>query len=305
MTTICSYISRPLAGALSGLPDKLCKHSGRKVGHGGAATFPAREARAVTAAVRLRRDGQVATLVLDQPAKRNALTRAMWRMLPALLGQAALDPEVAVLRVEGAGGHFCGGADIGEFAETYATPETAAEANAAIAAAVEALAGFPKPAIAVIRGACVGGGVALALACDLRFAASDARFAVTPAKLGLIYSHGDTRRLMRAVGTARAKDLLFSARSVEAEEAARIGLVDEVRLPQALDDFVAAWLAPVAAGSRPALRAIKAMAAAIEDGAERETPALAALFADAFRGEDFREGRQAFLEKRAAAFRAR
>jgi enoyl-CoA hydratase/carnithine racemase len=259
----------------------------------------------MTGAVRLLRDGAVGTLLLDQPARRNAMTRAMWRALPTLVGQAAADADIAVLRVEGAGGHFCGGADISEFAETYATPEATAAANADIAAAVEALAGFPKPALAVIRGACVGGGVALALACDLRFAAADARFAVTPAKLGLIYSQADTTRLMRAVGAARAKDLLFTGRVLDAAEALRIGLVEEVCAPEQLEAFVATWLAPVAQGSRSALRDIKAMARAVEEGTPAASPALRALFDDAFAGSDFAEGYRAFLEKRPPRFTAR
>ncbi|WP_137177076.1 enoyl-CoA hydratase/isomerase family protein [Roseomonas sp. AR75] len=259
----------------------------------------------MSGAVRLLRDGAVATLLLDQPARRNAMTRAMWRALPALVAEAAADDAIAVLRVEGAGAHFCGGADISEFAGTYATPDSAAQANAEIGAAVAALAAFPKPAVAVIRGACVGGGVALALACDLRFAAEDARFAVTPAKLGLIYSQADTTRLMRAVGAARAKELLFTARLVEAEEALRIGLVEEVCAPDALDAFVAQRLAPIAAGSRPALRAIKAVANAIEDGAEWEAPELRRVFDEAFAGADFQEGYDAFLAKRPPSFRAR
>lgn len=259
----------------------------------------------MTGAVRLLRDEAVATLLLDQPARRNAMTRAMWRAVPALLQEAAGDASVTVLRVEGAGGHFCGGADIGEFAETYATAASTAEASAEIAAAVEALAAFPKPALAVIRGACVGGGVALALACDLRFAAADARFAVTPARLGLIYSQADMTRLMRAVGAARAKDLLFTARMVAAEEALRIGLVDAVHAPDALDAAAAAWLVPVVQGPPAALGAIKAMGRAIEDGARPEDPALRALFENAFAGADFQEGCRAFLEKRAPVFRPR
>lgn len=253
--------------------------------------------------VRLLRDGAVATLLIDQPARRNAMTRAMWRAVPALLAQAADDASVAALRVEGAGVHFCGGADIGEFAETYATPASTAAASAEIAAAVEAIATFPKPAVAVIRGACVGGGVALALACDLRLAAADARFAVTPARLGLIYSQADMTRLMRAVGTARAKDLLFTARMVAAEEALRIGLVDAVHPPEALDAAAVAWLDPIVHGPPAALGAIKAMARAIEDGAPPGDPALRALFEDAFAGAEFDEGRRAFLEKRTPVFR--
>jgi enoyl-CoA hydratase/carnithine racemase len=259
----------------------------------------------MSGALRLLRTGAVATLLLDQPARRNAMTRAMWRALPGLVADAAADDEIAALRVEGAGGHFCGGADISEFAATYATPEATSAASAEIATGVEALAAFPKPAVAVIRGACVGGGVALALACDLRFAATDARFAVTPARLGLIYSQADTMRLMRAVGAARAQDLLFTGRAIDADVALRIGLVEELHAPGELEEFVAVWLAQVAQGSRTALRDIKAMARAVEDGAPLGAPALRNLFDAAFAGEDFREGYRAFLEKRPPRFTAR
>jgi enoyl-CoA hydratase/carnithine racemase len=259
----------------------------------------------MTEPLRLLRDGPVATLLLDRPARRNAMTRAMWEALPGLLAEAAADQAIALLCVTGAGGHFCGGADIAEFAQAYASPDAIAASNGVIRAAVEALAGFPKPSLAAIRGACVGGGVALALACDLRLAADDARFAVTPVRLGLIYSHGDTQRLVRAVGAGRAKELLFSARPVEAAEAQAIGLVERLWPARDFDAALAAYLATLAATSRPALRGVKAMVDAIVAGAAEETPALAALFAEPFAGEDFAEGYRAFLDKRPPRFTAR
>ena len=253
----------------------------------------------------LRRDPPLATLLLDRPARRNAMTRAMWLALPGLLAEAAADERVALLCLEGAGGHFCGGADIGEFAESYATPQDRAASNAAISAAVEALAAFPKPTVAVIRGACVGGGVALALACDLRFAAADARFAVTPVRLGLAYSHADTQRLVRAIGAGPARDLLFTARLVDAGEARQLGLIERLWPVETFEASCAASLAELAAASRPALRHMKAMVAAIEAGETQETPATRALFEDLFAGEDFAEGYRAFLEKRPPRFTAR
>jgi enoyl-CoA hydratase/carnithine racemase len=173
--------------------------------------------------------------------------------------------------------------------------------NAEIAEAIEALAGFAKPTLAALSGACVGGGVSLALACDLRIADASARFAVTPAKLGLIYSHADTLRLVRAVGPSRAKELLFTGRMVAAEEAARIGLVGTLA-----DDARAEaerLAAALASASRPALRAIKRMVENVSAGVA-EGPDHRAAFADAFRGADFAEGRAAFLEKRPPRFSA-
>jgi enoyl-CoA hydratase/carnithine racemase len=258
----------------------------------------------MTVPIALRRDGAIATLLIDNQARRNAMTRDMWRAVPGLVADAASDPAIAVLRVAGAGGHFCGGADIAEFGEAYGSPEAIADNNRLIRDAVESIAGYAKPSIATIHGACVGGGVALALACDLRLAADDARFAVTPVRLGLIYSHADTRRLVMAVGANRAKEMLFSARIVEAAEAARIGLVDRLWTAEAFDAEVARYLDAIAATSRPALRGVKAMVDAIAAGAAEETPALAALFEEPFAGEDFQEGYRAFLDKRPARFSA-
>lgn len=244
----------------------------------------------------------VATLTLNRSARRNAVTRAMWEALPERLAGLAADERVGLLVLRGAGLHFCAGADIDEFAESYATEEAARRSNAAIRGGVEALAAFPKPAIALIRGACVGGGVLLALACDLRIAGAEARFAITPAKLGLTYNLGDTARLVRAVGVSRAKELLFTARTLEADEASRIGLVD--RVAEAPDDPLAETLAAMRGLSRPALRGLKRMVEAVAAGAREETPALAALFDDSFAGDDFREGYAAFLQKRPPRFSA-
>jgi len=254
--------------------------------------------------IRLLHSGAVATLLIDRPARRNAMDRAMWRALPGLVADAVANRDVAVLCVAGAEGHFCGGADIAEFADCYATPDATAATNALIHDAVEALAACPKPTLALVQGACVGGGVALALACDVRLAADDARFAVTPVKLGLIYSQADTRRLVRAIGAGRTKELLFSARLVLAEEALRIGLVDRLWPKASFPDESRASVNALAAGSRPALRGVKAMVDAIAEDATHDGAALADLFNAMFAGSDFAEGYRAFLEKRPPRFSA-
>jgi enoyl-CoA hydratase/carnithine racemase len=244
-------------------------------------------------------DGEVATLAFDRPAKRNAITLAMWRALPdACAAFAASDAKVLV--VTGRGGCFAAGADIGEFEAVYATPQSAADYNAAVAGAVGAIAALDKPVLAAIEGACVGGGLAIALACDLRIAAPNARLAITPAKLGLTYSLEDTKRLVDAVGASAARDILFTGRLVGAEEALRLGLADviEADLPAA----VAAKAAEISAASQRSVRAIKATIRAILAGAVEDDAATRAAFVASVSAPDFIEGRAAFLEKRKPVF---
>ncbi|WP_406180365.1 enoyl-CoA hydratase/isomerase family protein [Streptomyces canus] len=167
----------------------------------------------------------VATVVVHHPAKRNAMTAAMWRALPPLLDTLAADPGVRALVLTGEGGTFCAGADISTLRRS---PD---EAQSLAVQAEEALAAFPKPTLAAIRGHCVGGGSQLAAACDLRFAEEGSLFGVTPAKLGIVYPASSTRRLVSLVGPAAAKYLLFSGELIDVERALRTGLVDEV-LPE-------------------------------------------------------------------------
>ncbi|MFG2725767.1 enoyl-CoA hydratase/isomerase family protein [Streptomyces canus] len=167
----------------------------------------------------------VATVVVHHPAKRNAMTAAMWRAVPPLLDTLADDPGVRALVLTGEGGTFCAGADISTLRRS---PE---EAQGLAVRAEEALAAFPKPTLAAIRGHCVGGGSQLAAACDLRFAEEGSLFGVTPAKLGIVYPASSTRRLVSLVGPAAAKYLLFSGELIDTERALRTGLVDEV-LPE-------------------------------------------------------------------------
>ncbi|SDM48709.1 enoyl-CoA hydratase/isomerase family protein [Maricaulis salignorans] len=250
----------------------------------------------------LERRGAVAELVLDRPHTRNAFTQAMWAALPGLLDGLAADCRVLIVR--GAGNAFASGADISEFAEVYATPERAGTYSRQIAAALDALAAFPHPTIAMIRGACVGGGCALALACDLRFADESARFAITPAKMGLIYPFNDTKRLVDSVGAAMAKDMLFSARTLDAAEALACGLASRVTSPSGLDRLVSEYVDQLLDMSPHSAEFTKQMIARVLAGQNQDSDATKALFAGAFSHADFNEGYRAFLEKRKPDFSA-
>ncbi|MGW6983546.1 enoyl-CoA hydratase/isomerase family protein [Streptomyces sp. NPDC054932] len=233
----------------------------------------------------------VATVVISHPAKRNAMTAAMWRAVPELLAGLAQDPAVRVVVLTGAGPTFCAGADISSLTGDAGDDDPRALA----VAAEEALAAFPKPTLAAIRGFCVGGGSQLAAACDLRFAEEGASFGVTPAKLGIVYPASSTRRLASLVGPAWAKYLLFSAELIGAEAALRAGFLNELLPAGQLDKRVGEFTRILASRSQLTQSAAKEFA----DGrTDRD-----AYWEDQAAGsEDTAEGVAAFLERRTPAF---
>lgn len=247
--------------------------------------------------------GAAAVLTLNRPVSRNALNLAMWRGLPHVTADVAADPAVRVLMVRGAGGDFASGADIAEFPGVFADRASALDYAGLLEAATRALATLEKPVIAWIEGFCIGAGLAIALACDVRIAASDARFGVPPAKLGLIYSLGDTKRLVSAVGAAAAKAMLFTGALYPAPAALALGLVNEVHPAGDLEAEVRARSGVIAGLSSASIRSAKAIVGLIESGVAAETPATRAMFADAALSEDFAEGLSAFQAKRPPVFR--
>ncbi|WP_405923245.1 enoyl-CoA hydratase/isomerase family protein [Streptomyces sp. NBC_00035] len=231
----------------------------------------------------------VATVVISHPAKRNAMTAGMWRALPPLLDELTRDADVHALVLTGAGDTFCAGADISTL---RGSPD---EAQGLAVHAEEALAAFPKPTLAAIRGYCVGGGSQLAAACDLRFAEEGALFGVPPAKLGLVYPSSSTRRLMSLVGPATAKYLLFSGELIDTERALRTGLVDEVLPGRELDKRVGEFTRVLAGRSLLTQAAAKEFANGRTD---RD-----AYWTERARGSgDTAEGVAAFLERRPPRF---
>lgn len=255
--------------------------------------------------IMLERTGPHAVLRLNRPDKRNALNLDMWRRMIDLLAEAEADDSMRVLIVAGAGQAFAAGADIDEMKAVFADAGIAKTIAEVTYDAQKALHRFPKPTIAMIRGACVGGGCGIALCCDLRFADTSAKLGITPGKLGLVYSLADTKRLVEAVGPASAKDILYTGRIIPADEALRMRLIDRLIDPESLEDDVHAFADQICATSQFSARATKSIVHQILDGGADDTAETRQLFIDAFSGDDFHEGFTAFTEKRKPDFGSR
>jgi enoyl-CoA hydratase/carnithine racemase len=252
--------------------------------------------------LRLEKQGHIGHLIIDRPEKRNAFNQRMWELLPELLGTAMADKEIRVLTVHASKPQsaFCAGADISEFANGGKDPVWRQQNQAAISRAQSDLARASKPIIAIIDGDCVGGGCGIAMACDIRISGPDARYGITPAKLGLVYSLHDTKLLVDLVGPSQAKRMLFTGQLLTAHEALRVGLVTILADNPYADAAVMAE--NIAETSPHSLRASKAIVRRILDGQADDDAHTSALFGDAFDSDDFIEGVNAFLNKRKPNF---
>jgi enoyl-CoA hydratase/carnithine racemase len=247
--------------------------------------------------LRLEKDGPVTRLLIDRADKRNAFTIDMWQRLPELLAQAAADADCRVLVVRSAqGGAFCAGADIAELLAKKDDAVWAAENQKAINRAQYELTRFRLPTVAMVEGDCVGGGCGIALACDIRVAGPQARFGITPAKLGLVYPLHDVKLLVDLVGPGQARRMLYTGMLLGAEEAKAVGLVEE------LADSEHALVAQLLATSPFSTQAIKGFVRHVLDGQVADDAESLRIFASAFAGADFREGTSAFVEKRKPVF---
>jgi enoyl-CoA hydratase/carnithine racemase len=253
------------------------------------------------------RRGGLAELTLDQRARRNAISVSMWRDLERVCGEIAADPAVRCVVVRGAGEEaFVSGADISEFGAARASAADEREFGGTSGRAMAALAALPMPVIAAIHGICFGGGVALALACDLRYAADDARFSIPAARLGLGYAFAGMRALVDLVGPARAQEIFFTARRYDAAEAAALGLVNRVYPKPELDKAVEEIALSIAGNAPLTIRAAKrAVREALRDPEHRDLAGLARQIEACFDSADYREGVRAFLEKRPPRFEGR
>lgn len=247
--------------------------------------------------IRLETSGATGRLVIDRADRRNAVSLAMWQSIPDLLEAAQAQPGLRVLTLCAAdGGTFSAGADIREMLANADDADWRAANQRAIFTAQYQLARCSLPTIAFVDGDAIGGGCGLALACDIRLASPQARFGITPAKLGLVYPFHDIKLLVDLVGPGQAKRLLYTGGLIDAVEARDIGLVEIIAsTPDMLER-------QIASASPRSNRVLKQFVQRAVDGQNEDDAQTLAAFAEAFESADFREGTSAFVEKRTASF---
>jgi len=254
-----------------------------------------------------RREGAVGRVIFSNPAKFNAVTYDMWCALPQVLGDFERDDAVRVIVLTGDGEKaFVLGADISQLDQNQATPKVRRRYASAVDAAYQAPTLCRKPTIAKIRGLCLGGGLGLAAACDLRFAGDDAVFWMPAARLGLGYNFVGIRRLVDLIGVANTADIFFSARKIDAADALRMGFLSRVIPAADLDREIEAYCKAVAENAPLTIAAAKRGILEVRmDPEARDLEALQQMIERCYASQDYREGRAAFDEKRRPHFGGR
>ncbi len=249
-------------------------------------------------------DNGVGWMIFNNPARHNALSLEMWQGIGDILEHYADNDEVRVVVMRGAGGKaFVSGADISEFDDKRSNAAQEEQYSAIAGRATRWLSKLTKPLIALIEGYCIGGGLATALAADIRIATPDSKFGIPAAKLGLGYGYEGLAKLARIVGPSRARDIMFSARFMEAEEALGMGLINFIESRDDIESACIAYAERVAGNAPLTVMAAKASLDAWERGGrENEVDAVRAQIEACFDSEDYKEGRRAFGEKRPPRF---
>jgi enoyl-CoA hydratase len=254
-----------------------------------------------------RKDGCIGWMIFNNPERRNAISGDMWQAIPDVLRVFEADAEVRVIVFAGAGEKaFVSGADISQFDRERGDQKANEIYSARSAAATQAMERLQKPSIAMIRGYCMGGGMVIALTCDLRIAADDARFGIPAARLGLGYGFEGVQRLIDVVGPTYASEILFTARQFDASEALRMTLINKVVAVSDLEATVRSYAAMLSDNAPLTIRAAKlAIKQALKDPERRKLDDLKAAIAACFESADYAEGRRAFLEKRKPLFQGK
>lgn len=254
-----------------------------------------------------RKEGQVGYLTFNNPAKMNAVSLDMWEAAESYLDEFRHDDNIRVVIVTGAGGKaFVSGADISKFENERSSKEASDRYNEAVDRAYAALFDFPKPTIAMIRGYCVGGGVGLALCCDMRICTEASKFAVPAAKLSLGYRYSGLKKLVDVVGPSFAKEIFYTARQFTAQEAQGMGLVNRVLPDGDLETYVKDYADTIAGNAPLTVDSVKFIVGEVlKDPADRDLAKAEAMVQACFASSDYIEGRKAFMEKRKPKFTGR
>ena len=251
-----------------------------------------------------RKEAGVGIVTFNNPERHNAVSLEMWEATKDILDGFAADNDIRVVVLTGAGGKaFVSGADISKFESERANLEASRAYAKKSDAAYASIAEFPKPTIAMIRGYCIGGGLGLATCCDLRIATDNSRFAVPAAKLGLGYGYTGLKRLVDIVGPAFAKEIFYTARQFDAQEALAMGLVNRLVPSAELETYVKGVTDLISANAPLTIKAVKfTVGEILKDESKRNVGRTVELVEQCFASRDYNEGRSAFMEKRKPVF---
>lgn len=250
-------------------------------------------------------EGSIGYLIFNNPEKHNAVSLEMWDATDTILDAFESDPNVRVVVLTGAGGKsFVSGADISKFEKERGSADATKHYNARIRAIYERIDQFPKPTIAQVDGYCIGGGLNLAVCCDIRICSSKSKFAMPAAKLALGYPFPAIQRLINAIGPSNAKYLMFTAERIDAETAYRMGFVQAVHDESTLEQEVASLASQIGNNAPLTVKAMKYIATQVlSEPQYRNLDQCDALVDACFTSDDYKEGRTAFMEKRAPQFK--
>jgi enoyl-CoA hydratase/carnithine racemase len=257
--------------------------------------------------LRVEKRGAVGWIVFDQPQKRNAINGAMWRGIPPAMAKFEADPQVRCVAFRGAGTEaFAAGADISEFEKIRSQRAAVSDYDGLLDRVLHSIQDSLKPSVAMIHGYCLGGGLEIALACDLRYSGTSGQFGIPAAKLGLAYNVEGHKRLLETVGHARAREIMFLGRRYDAAQALAMGLLHEVHPDAELEAFVGGIIGMLCDNAPLSIANSKTIIEEyVKSSGKPDAKRMAAAIAACGKSSDYQEGRRAFMEKRKPRFQGK